>query len=318
MKTKLKLKPQIKIGIVVVIVFIMLSIYGFNAYEEYVYEQSYEYKLMYLGYSKEEYLLLNENFSQEYLEKFVNMGYNENILLLLEEKYYISSNFEEYLAYMEEENLSVSEVITIINLGLDESFYENTTIVDSNYESLMLVNKYNYLTEDYVPDNLVSVSTSYSWGSYGDVQVVDFVYDAFLSMAYAALEEGINLMINSAYRRYESQEEVYNTYDSAYGSAYADTIAARAGYSEHQTGYALDIFSLETSSQTDFADSASYEWLVANCYKYGFILRYPLDKEEITGFAFESWHYRYVGIEAASFITSNDLTFDEYYTYYVD
>ena len=103
-----------------------------------------------------------------------------------------------------------------------------------------------------------------------------------------------------------------------YGSEYADEIAARPGHSEHQTGLALDIFCTTNSNTKTFKDSEAYQWLLNNAYKYGFILRYPEGKENITGFTFESWHYRYVGTEIATYIYENDITFDEYYAYFTE
>lgn len=317
MKTKLKLKPKVKLIILLLFVFIIISVYGYNAYQDYLYEQTYEYKIMQLGYTFDEYKMLKENFKEKYLEKFINMGYNENILLLLKEKYYIKDNFEKYLDYISKEDVTINEAITTINLGLNEEYYKNPSDTDIEKESLMLVNKYTKLSEDYIPKNLVSVSRTYSWGEEGSIQVIDYVYEAFLEMAKAAKEEGHSLMINSAYRSYISQKEVYETYEKSYGKDYADSIAARPGFSEHQSGYSLDIFSLASSSQTTFKDSDTYNWLINNCYKFGFILRYPESKENITGFNFESWHYRFVGSEAATFISNNNLTFDEYYAFYL-
>ena len=125
-------------------------------------------------------------------------------------------------------------------------------------------------------------------------------------------------MINSSYRPYKDQERVYNNYKDSRGESGADKIAARPGYSEHQTGLALDIFCTTNSSTKTFAESEAYRWLLDNSYKYGFILRYPEGKENITGYAFESWHYRYVGKDLATKIYNEGITFDEYYAYYIE
>ena len=132
-----------------------------------------------------------------------------------------------------------------------------------------------------------------------------------------AYKENIYLIINSSYRNYESQENVYNDYKRQQGEAYADKIAARPGYSEHQTGLALDIFSKENTLTSNFKGSTAYNWLVNNAYKYGFIERYKDDTEDITGFKAEAWHWRYVGIDAATYIYENNITFDEYYAYFL-
>lgn len=146
------------------------------------------------------------------------------------------------------------------------------------------------------------------------------VYDAFLEMWESANDEtGIWLMVNSSYRDYASQKEVYDNYASSKKSEkYADSIAARPGHSEHETGLALDIFTKTSSNKNTFKDTDAFVWLKENSYKYGFILRYPSDKVDITGYDFESWHYRYVGKDIAQYIYDNNITFDEYYAYNLD
>ena len=181
----------------------------------------------------------------------------------------------------------------------------------------MLVNKYYYLDENYEPENLVTISQNYSWGEKGSQKATEETYEAFLDMWEDAHNEGYYLMVSSSYRTYKKQDLVYTDYEDARGTEYADTIAARPGYSEHQTGYTLDIFEKSNSSQKTFHETEVYSWLKNNAHNYGFILRYPEDKENITGYSFESWHYRYVGIEAANYIYNNNITFDEYYAYFI-
>ena len=128
---------------------------------------------------------------------------------------------------------------------------------------------------------------------------------------------GVSLMVNSSYRPYKDQESIYKQYKNV-SLKYADSYAARPGYSEHQTGLAIDITSLENPLVKDFKVSPEYQWLKDNCYKYGFILRYPEGKEHITGYNTESWHFRYVGLEVAKKIYLENITFDEYYAYYIE
>jgi len=182
----------------------------------------------------------------------------------------------------------------------------------------MLVNKYYKLDETFEPNDLVTIKTDHSWGTYGENKIREEVYTAFKDMWNSALESDIYLMINSSYRPYNDQERVYNNYKNKNGESYADKIAARPGYSEHQTGLALDIFCTTNGSTKTFASSDAYKWLLENSYKYGFILRYPEGKENITGYAFESWHYRYVGKDLAKKIYDENITFDEYYAYYIE
>ena len=112
----------------------------------------------------------------------------------------------------------------------------------------------------------------------------------------------------SGYRSYYDQKSTYNYWVSVYGQKDADTISARPGHSEHQTGLAFDITSLNSS----YGETEEGIWLRENCFKYGFIIRYPKGKEHITGYAYEPWHIRYVGVEHATYIMNNNLTLEEY------
>ena len=131
-----------------------------------------------------------------------------------------------------------------------------------------------------------------------------------------AYNEGLYLYIRSPYRSYNTQNNLYERYAAQDGYDEADTYSARPGYSEHQTGLAFDVTSKSTTLGT-FENTEEFKWMKNNAYKYGFILRYPKGKENITGYIYESWHYRYVGKDVAKYIYENDLTFEEYYEYYV-
>ena len=143
-------------------------------------------------------------------------------------------------------------------------------------------------------------------------------YDAFKNMWNAAMDNGIQFIINSSYRDYNSQKEIYEDYKNWYGEEKANSQAAQPGYSEHQTGYAIDLFAKDNQLSDTFEESEGYKWLKNNAYKYGFIERYPKDKQYLTGYAFESWHWRYVGVEAATVIQKENITYDEYYAYYIE
>ena len=136
-------------------------------------------------------------------------------------------------------------------------------------------------------------------------------------MYNAAKEQNITLIINSAYRSYKEQEEIYNEYLNKYTKEYTDSYAARPGHSEHQTGLALDITTYGANGK-DFDQTEAFKWLQQNAHYYGFILRYPENKDYLTGYSYESWHFRYVGKEAATTIYNENITFDEYYSYYIE
>ena len=319
-RTKLRLKPDIFLYIAVIIVIIILGNKGINAYKTHQYHKTTEYKLITIGYTKKDIKLLSKYYSKKELNKFTkDKKKNKLLLSLMENKYYLHKNLDSYLEYQDlNPNKKLEDVIKEVNIRHNYAYYEGTVKTDTNLNNEMLVNKYYYLTEEYEPDDLVTISTKYSWGTLGSKKIRQEAYDAYLKMHEAANQEGIYLMVNSAYRNYKDQERVYNTYKNNQGEAYADKIAARPGFSEHQTGLALDIFSLKSSTQSTFKDTDAYKWLKDNSYKYGFILRYPEGLVSITGYNFESWHYRYVGVDLAKKIYDSGLTFDEYYAYYIE
>lgn len=137
---------------------------------------------------------------------------------------------------------------------------------------------------------------------------------AFNEMTQAAQKDGITYAIRSAYRSFEKQYEINQYYlkTDPGGIASVDTYSAPAGASEHQTGLALDLDN-GTGLTTDFDETPAGKWLHENAYKYGFIIRFPKNKEHITGYHYEPWHFRYIGKEAAeSFGPHNSLTLEEY------
>ena len=143
-------------------------------------------------------------------------------------------------------------------------------------------------------------------------------WNAWNSMKDAATFDGIHLRIGSGYRSYEFQNQIYMNYVARDGQAAADTYSARPGHSEHQTGLAMDICSTNSSVPcitSGFDNSAEAKWLSANCYKYGFIIRYPQGKEDKTGYKYESWHIRYVGTELAKTLHNNGnwISIEEYF-----
>jgi D-alanyl-D-alanine carboxypeptidase len=134
------------------------------------------------------------------------------------------------------------------------------------------------------------------------------VIDAFNLMQAQAESEGLDVYIASGYRSYYYQQNVYNRYCEYDSPEVVDTYSARAGYSEHQSGYAFDLNSIDDS----FADTAEGQWIAENCYKYGFVIRFPEGKEDITGYQYESWHLRYVGVDVATYMYENNLCLEEY------
>ena len=127
-------------------------------------------------------------------------------------------------------------------------------------------------------------------------------------MQAAALKDGLRLDICSGFRSYSYQSTLYNNYVARDGKAAADTYSARPGHSEHQTGLAMDI----NMASSAFDNTPAAKWLAAHCAEYGFIIRYPQGKQDITGYKYESWHVRYLGKQLAKEVTDSGLTLEEF------
>ena len=130
-------------------------------------------------------------------------------------------------------------------------------------------------------------------------------------------KENLNIRIISAYRSYDYQEELYEKYLKNEKHSIVDTYSARPGFSEHHTGLAIDIDNTKLD-YNKFYLTKEYIWMNNNAHKYGFILRYPKDKENITGYNYEPWHYRYIGKDIANYIKNNNFTYEEYYYEFID
>lgn len=275
---------------------------------------------------KEEYLNRYLEYYQEYELKgnYVVVAVNQNldkediivddtIFLFLEKDYALIRNLERYKSYYKDhQDLEIEEVITRVNSNLDKTFYQDISPTDLQKENLLIVNKFYYLDKDYVPDNLVTISSVYGRG-----EIQEDAYNAFIKMYNDAAKKGLYPYISSPYRSYDRQNTLYTNYVSADGVKNADTYSARPGFSEHQTGLAMDLGTASNNNIGDFEKSKEFEWVKNNAHKYGFILRYPKGKEYITGYMYEPWHYRYVGVEVANYIYEHDITYEEYYEYFV-
>ena len=141
--------------------------------------------------------------------------------------------------------------------------------------------------------------------------------DAMKDFVAAARAQGLSVYLSSGYRSYDEQNYLYQRKVSQYGEEQAKKIVAPPGTSEHQTGLACDI----TDKYYEFKDSslentALYQWMSQHCQEYGFIVRYPKDKEDVTGIIYEPWHFRYVGKEAAAYIMENGLCLEEFLALY--
>lgn len=224
--------------------------------------------------------------------------------------YYIKDNDTRYKEYRKlNPTLSTEQIVTEVNIGLDNKYYENATPTTNLNTQYILVNKYNYLTEDYIPENLEEINNQYALRG---MKLVNYAKEAFEEMSKAAKKENLSVIAMSTYRSYQYQTNLYNNYAKRDGQDMADTYSGRPGHSEHQTGLAVDVYNGK-ETYTNFEVTEEFNWMQENAYKYGFILRFPQDKTKETGYQYESWHYRYVGKEIAQYIHENEISYEEYY-----
>lgn len=179
---------------------------------------------------------------------------------------------------------------------------------------LIFANKKHKLPDGYVPSDLVSLNVT---TAYGDVMMKQEAADAIYNMFSAANAEGVYPVVTTAYRSEDFQSQLYYGYVERDGQEMADTYSSRPGYSDHQTGLAADISCAEIDYELSdsFENTAEGMWLHDHAHEYGFVMRYPNGKENITGYTYEPWHFRYVGISEATAIytTDPDESMEEYY-----
>lgn len=230
--------------------------------------------------------------------------------------YYNDKNEQRYVNYKQaNREMSWEDIITRVEIGLDHDYYTQVGQISCPDLITVLVNKYRMLDGDYIPGDLEVIKSEYN------SHMLMLRHDAriaFEKMCDAALQEGMQLKAISTFRSFLYQNQVYYRYWTNEISlpdyqSRRDRVSARAGHSEHQTGLAVDINDLEQT----FAETPEGVWLAKHCYEYGFILRYPKGKEEITGYDYEPWHFRYFGQELAEEIHLTGLTYDEFYVRYL-
>lgn len=309
MRKRRKVNVKNLAKLITVIVLIIISIVGIRTI---IYRNSNTYKLKELGYNKKQIVEIKK-LDKKYQKKILSVDYDDFLITLFNEEYFNFDNFDRYIElHSKNKDISSTNVVATVNVNSDKEQYTDTKQTDTSKDMLMLVNKHNYLPKNYKPNDVVNIR---NWYAYGENSAREEVYDHFIDMFNDAKEKGLMLIINSGYRDYELQNDLYEDYKYEYGED-VDKVAARPGYSEHQTGLCLDI-SNEYAVMEEFETTDEFRWMQENAHKYGFILRYPKGKEIITGYDYESWHYRYVGVEVATKIKELNITFDEYYEYYI-
>lgn len=219
-------------------------------------------------------------------------------------------SYEEQYCSLEGENQRLEEKLLILEKQQEQTVEKKQMVRPWN---LVLVNQYHPMEEGYKP-KLKELTPGY--------EVDERIVDSARKMLAAAKEDGMNIVVCSAYRSVNRQKQLFNENvawhlkeKENYWDAYAETKKSVAipGTSEHALGLALDLVSGNYMDLDEKqAETKEAKWLKENCYKYGFILRYPPEKMDITGIIYEPWHYRYVGVEDAKKIMESGLTLEEY------
>ena len=297
-RVKIKLKKK---NFIIFIIFIILIIFGITKLMSFILKNVDTHK------NKNEVIDKTNNNKKEDTEKEKKLKELNNINKKV--KYFKMNNLDRYINYKNKNpDKEIKQIIKDVNMDLDKEPYKDM-IKATNLNSInILVNKHNYLTEDYVPENLENINSSYALSN---MKMVSEAKNAFENLSKDASKQNLKVIAMSTYRSYEYQVDLYNRYVKTDGKEAADTYSGRPGNSEHQTGLAVDVYNVK-ESYTNFEKTKEYNWMQDNAYKYGFILRFPKDKENETGYEFESWHYRYVGLEAAKYIKEHNISFEEY------
>ena len=196
--------------------------------------------------------------------------------------------------------------------------------INANNEKIhLLVNREKTLSADYVPDDLVEIPAKYRRKD-SAIKLSLYAEKALEAMLNDMKAQGVDdVFAQSAYRSYEYQSNLFDYYvrdemktglDKESATQKAMTYSARAGESEHQSGLCIDFSTASIGGAVDdvFESTPAFKWLCENAWKYGFILRYPEDKVDITGYKYESWHYRFVGLDVSAVIHQSGLCFEEY------
>lgn len=277
-------------------------------------------KLLDLGYKNKDINTFYEKVPKS-IDVITSNKYDKNIINYISLDYFKEENLDRYIKYdfidtksvydttILKEKYNYEDTVTFVNAYLDKDYYSNDIPLSKDKASKLdvIVNKYYKLDKDYEPEDLTVINSKFASGTQ---KLRKEAADKFEEMASDMLKENLKIYAGSTYRSYSYQEGLYNRYVKKDGFKEAETYSARAGYSEHQLGLAVDIVNGKWNYLSE--GDKEYTWLINNSYKYGFILRYPHESEYITGYVFEDWHFRYLGIELATKVHESKLTYDEY------
>lgn len=270
--------------------------------EEYVYKE----ELLALGYDIKDIETISTKISNVDVKKYLLTEKYEDITKFIASPYYKVEKTSRYQKYYDKhKEYDTENVVIYVEIGLDIEFYTEMDEITNYDEVDALVNKYHKLPSNYEAKDLVTLSKTYSSRGH---KIKKAASEPLMKMIDAARADGLNLLVISGYRTERTQRGLFNNSVKRHGMDHALIYSAKPGYSEHQLGLAVDLNSTEES----FDQTKEYKWLKANSYKYGFIERYPKGKEFITGYGYEPWHYRYLGVDLATKVYTENVTYEEY------
>lgn len=277
-------------------------------------------KLLNLGYSSKDINAIYNKIPDS-VNIIIDSKYNKDIINIMNLSYFKIDNLKRYLDYdiMEvksiydisniKKDFNYEDIVTYVNANLDKEYYSSDNLISNEDASKIdvLVNKYHKLDENYEPSDLTIIDSKYASGTQKLRKEAQIKFE---EMASDMAKENLKIYAGSTYRSYTYQKGLYDRYVKKDGFAAVETYSARSGYSEHQLGLAVDIVNGKWDYLSE--NDKEYDYLVKSSYKYGFILRYPRGSEYITGYMFEDWHFRYLGVELATKVFNSGLTYDEY------
>ncbi len=227
---------------------------------------------------------------------------------LIKGSIYEEKGYEVYDNYDEFELLKIN-VTGYVDTSKEGEYFINYEAMDtsgnkSSLQRKVRVKDYNitYINGILVVNKKYALPKDYNPGLLNETK------EAYEKLALAAASMGYTIPVVSGFRNYSTQERIYNNYISIYGQKETDTFSAKPGHSEHQSGLAMDVGKIDD----DYGTTKEGTWLAENAHKYGFIIRYPKGKEHITGYKYEPWHIRYLGVETATAVYKSGLTLEEY------
>ena len=255
--------------------------------------------------------LYEEEISEEEIARYASLIPDEYKTL----SYYYPEKAKRYVKYNElNPGLGYGKSILYVNIGLDKPFYSNIKTITEPDRIDVLVNKYNKLPGSFSP-RLVELPSELCAEGVGKQYLRRDAKEAFEKMHRDAKEFGLNITAFGTYRSIQVQNYIWDSkINSGRTIEDVDKLNSRGGHSEHHTGLAIDV--IRNSYVVE--STPEFEWYKDNAHKYGFIIRYPKDMEHITGYQYEPWHLRYLGVELATSVYESSLTYEEYYALYIE